>query len=215
MYVFDNDPDKFKNLIEIAKNISFDENDSYLISYPKFIKFFKPNTNISEDDLIIGMNFVYGWMPTTLELKKEKKEQTLNEMIQKTLGTVNRIKNKSVKDDIASDLLIIKTLMNNSVIGASKLLHFIYPDLFPIWDRNIYRYFFDDEPYEYRVNDEEVYIKYLQACRENEGSIGKVVADAINLKLKASFGYKVKILRAMEMTMFYSVKAKQNNKFRG
>jgi hypothetical protein len=213
MHVFDNDPAKFKNLIEIAKNISFDKNDSYLISYPKFIEFFKLKNEISEGDLIIGMNFVYGWMPTTLELKKEKKGQTLDEMIKKTLGAVNSIKDKSGKDDIASDLLIIKTLINNSVIGASKLLHFIYPDRFPIWDRNIYRYFFDDEPYEYRVNDEKVYIQYLQACRENKGTIGEKVTEAINLKLKTSFGYEVKSLRAMEMTMFYSVKAKQNNKF--
>jgi hypothetical protein len=48
---------------------------------------------------------------------------------------------KVVRDDATNnDGQALRTL-NNSVVGTSKLLHFVRPDLFPIWDSRIAKLF--------------------------------------------------------------------------
>ena len=45
----------------------------------------------------------------------------------------------------------LASLINNSLVGASKLLHFVAPEHFAIWDLRIYRFLYEREPHPYRV----------------------------------------------------------------
>jgi hypothetical protein len=45
------------------------------------------------------------------------------------------------EDITVDEFEIIKSFANNSVVGASKLLHFLFPTRNPIWDRRVARVF--------------------------------------------------------------------------
>jgi hypothetical protein len=54
----------FEQLALAEKNTSFDESDgSSLLAYPEFVAYFAALDTITEHHLIIGVHFVYGWMP--------------------------------------------------------------------------------------------------------------------------------------------------------
>ena len=56
-----------------------------------------------------------------------------------------KILNK-VKDNIdieMKEVEIVKIMINNSMVGTSKLLHFINPNAYPIWDSKVSKYCFN------------------------------------------------------------------------
>ncbi len=57
-----------EKLIVEAENFGI-ENKSDLVSYPEFIKYFSSINKIDKHNLIIGINFTYGWMPTIFDFK--------------------------------------------------------------------------------------------------------------------------------------------------
>jgi len=67
-------------------------------------------------DVVCGAHMVYGWMPTILELNGdlEAAAQTLNEA-------------KAGRDITAQKITKVAATINNSFVGASKLLHFVAP----------------------------------------------------------------------------------------
>ena len=60
----------FETILKDAKKFTLTENDSYIQTYPEFINYFqKINAgDINEHNLIIASHFVYGWMPTIIQL---------------------------------------------------------------------------------------------------------------------------------------------------
>lgn len=116
---------------------------SYIMTYPVMVRYFDCLQFMSKECLIRGSLMVYGWMPTTLRVN-------LGEVLsdERFLGVRNFLlecrKAKwngefagfggDVEIDIIEKLNDVKTLMNGSVVGMSKLLHFINPGVFPIID---------------------------------------------------------------------------------
>jgi len=88
--------------------------------------------------------------------------------------------------------------MNNSMVGPSKLLHFIRPDLYAIWDSRIYRYIHG------QINQNEIskpsnYILYMSTLNE-------VVKHPQFLSIKSfvrdQFKHELSPLRIAEIIMF-------------
>lgn len=69
--------------------------------------------------MIIGISFTYSWMPTIL--KSMKLENT-----EKAIILLNKVKRGKILS--VDELLILKETFNNSLVGSSKLLHFINPE---------------------------------------------------------------------------------------
>lgn len=114
----------------IASKINNTREDNYLKIYPYFISYFKNLKELSEDNIIIGISLVYSWMPTILkklDLEKIKKATT--------------ILNKARTEEIINkeELELLASTFNNSLVGSSKLLHFINPNMYAIWDSKVYR----------------------------------------------------------------------------
>jgi hypothetical protein len=83
----------------------------------------------SEDDFIKLVAFAYSWMPTIPQWHCE-----LNWPVCKTaLGELEKGKEGALKKVME---LIVPSI-NNSIVGASKVLHFAYPDKIPIIDSNV------------------------------------------------------------------------------
>lgn len=118
-----------KNLNEDNYNLD----TKYFKSYFEFIKYFERIDSIDYHSFVIGSYFSYGWMPTVL------KNFDKNDNIKSIITILNKIKsNIEIKDE--EYLLLVKSI-NNSIVGVSKLLHFINPKQYPIFDSRIKNYF--------------------------------------------------------------------------
>jgi hypothetical protein len=182
-----------QDVFELEKTSSINSKDSYIISYPYMIAFFASKEVIRAEDLVCGAHMVYGWMPTILELYTDKGNLNLGQAAE-LLSSVN--KGGGISD---GDMTNLSKLINNSLVGASKLLHFISPDIFPIWDSKVFMFVFNTRPHNYRVNKIENYRKYIEVLsRLREDPRFESLHNSMNQKI----GYEVSPLRALELVMY-------------
>jgi hypothetical protein len=73
-------------------------------------------------------HLAYGWMPTMLSFRATAIDP---DQVWEHIGQGN------LDDEL---LLSLKRLINNSLVGASKVLHFIKPDAYAIMDSRVRRY---------------------------------------------------------------------------
>lgn len=132
--------DIYTTSAELENENDFYGKDSGLhISYQSFLRFFaakQPPYKI--DDLIVAAQFSYGWMPTINKMQGDPFTalEGFHYLVESKFisnGEVNIIQENFKK---------LLPLMNNSLVGVSKLLHFAKPEVFAIWDSQVYRYFY-------------------------------------------------------------------------
>jgi hypothetical protein len=187
-----------QDVFELEKTSSVNQKDSYIISYPYLIAFFEEKEEIKAADLVCGAHMVYGWMPTILELYTGKGNLNLDQAAALLTG----VKRGSVIAD--SDLKELSKLINNSLVGASKLLHFVSPSNFPIWDSKVFMFVFNTRPHTYRVNNIENYRKYidtLSSLREDPRF------ESLHSSMNQKIGYQVSPYRALELVMYLNAPA--------
>ncbi|MBK0380044.1 DEAD/DEAH box helicase family protein [Mucilaginibacter segetis] len=134
--------------------------DNYMVSYHAFLNYFKiiadRKGEIRKDDLIIGINFTYGWMPTIFSFKNDDFDYPLHILNQVQQGAIIGIK----------EFNALKSLFNNSIVGTSKLLHFINPEQYAIWDSRVCRFATGrNNVYQSQVNNTEYFNRYLNLSR--------------------------------------------------
>lgn len=161
-------------------------------SYREFVGYFSsiPNEKpLTDHNFIIGAYFSYGWMPTMLRL---------GENVSAAIQVVNKA--RSLPQPInEEEFLTIASVINGSVVGASKLLHFICPDNYAIWDSRVYRFIFKEEPSTHRLSKPHAYQEYLDALRVLTKSSSFQRAKVSVVK---AVGYRITDLRACELIMF-------------
>ncbi|MCA4793922.1 hypothetical protein [Myroides odoratimimus] len=166
------------------------QEDFYIKSYSYYVYFFAHKEQLAIEDIILGIGLVYSWMPT---IPKNIKFEFLDE----ALPILNRAK-KGVNVS-REEYVILKALCNNSLVGASKLLHFINPESFAIWDSKIYIYLYQERAHKYKVEDIDKYIAYLdllnQIARSNE-------FEPIIKNIQYLFDYEISKYRVIEWVMF-------------
>jgi hypothetical protein len=169
-----------------------DRKKSYIRSYPHILAQLQTESALTERDFVCGAHIVYGWMPTILDLYP-----TAERTLQQGANLLNKARVDGVLNQC--ELAELSALVNNSVVGASKLLHFVNPDAFAIWDSKIYRFIHSHAAHQYRVNNTGAYLKYLgqlSELRKDERFPG--FHSSVNEKM----GYPVSPLRAIEVVMF-------------
>jgi hypothetical protein len=182
-------PDIFT--LEPTTNIPTDS--SYIVSYPYLRNFFAGKARFEVEDIVCGAHMVYGWMPTALDLYSNPPNISLQ------AGADLLTKAKIQGSLLEGEIEILASLVNNSVVGASKLLHFALPTSFAIWDSNIYAFIFQEKAHHYRVNCASPYKSYL-------GQLELYRLDArfpqFHESVNKKIGYDVSGLRALELIMF-------------
>jgi len=165
-------------------------NRSYILSYPEFLKYFESIELIEKHHLIVSAHFVYGWMPTIINIDFTD--------IETVLSLLNRV--RSGYELGIDDFLPLKTCVNNSMVGLSKLLHFINPSDYAIWDSNIYRYITGTYSL-YKISQEKNYLKYLLRLKEISQH-----ADywSLHQLIQSHFEYAITPMRAIEVLMYES-----------
>jgi hypothetical protein len=161
-------------------------------SYREFVAYFNSLKEINIHNMIIGINFVYGWMPTIFEFKKDD-DKSFND----TLQLLNKVKNETLLN--ANELELLKSLFNNSLVGTSKLLHFICPELYPIWDSRVYYYLTGNKAYAHSIGNCETYFQYQNLCRE---LVKHPDYDNIHKQIEKHIEYRITRLRSIELIMY-------------
>ena len=187
----------FLQLTNIANNFkSTDEN--YLLSYPYFLNYFQNLESINLENLVIGISFTYSWMPTILKALNLKNTEEV-------LFILNEVKKGKLIDE--QQLTTLKTTFNNSLVGTSKLLHFINPKQYAIWDSRVFRFLNDVEPHKYRLEKPRAYIEYLKLIEELKNE--KAFTAFFDL-IKQKVGYDITEYRALELAFFKGTQFKIN-----
>jgi hypothetical protein len=90
--------------------------------------------------------------------------------------------------------------VNNSLVGASKLLHFLHPNRYPIWDSKVCEKLMGCQNNK-KVNKIENYIDYSNAISEL-----KNLPNCMTLKeaFKLKYKYEISDIRAIELIIFLS-----------
>jgi hypothetical protein len=168
------------------------------ISYTEFLKYFNVLKTITRHNLIIGINFTYGWMPTIFNFRSEKFEDVLH--------ILNKVKKGN--DVNIDNLILLKGFFNNSLVGTTKILHFINPDKFAIYDSRVYRYLTNQEPNQSRIGNCRTYLDYLEFCAY---LTKQKRFNSLKKKIERKVGYSMSDFRVVELIM-YSKGAKINAK---
>lgn len=181
-------------LNDIASKIETTQEDNYLKTYPYFISYFKNLKELNEENIIIGISLVYSWMPTILKKLDLEKTKDATTILNKA-RTEERITQEELE-------LLISTF-NNSLVGSSKLLHFINPNKYAIWDSKVYRALYENKtPYQGAISNPENYFKYINWIN---GIIKQPSFNQFYEKMKSLIGNEITEYRAVEFALFKSV----------
>ncbi|MFA6783422.1 MAG: hypothetical protein WCR13_00875 [Sphaerochaeta sp.] len=148
----------------------------------------------SFDGLVSVAHMAYGWMPTVLHFNMTEKDTS--EFFEKgEQGCLDQ-------DFLAS----CKLWINHSIIGASKVLHFFYPNKYPIWDSKVYETIFGLKPHHYQVNSTAKYIQYTKKLRDLSQNSSSLAVLKEGLMAKGYCQTQASNLGVLELILFYSVR---------
>lgn len=171
--------------------------DSYIESYPYLTSHFSNKTVIEPSDVVLGAHMVYGWMPTILGLDTGA---VRGASLQQVAVLLTLAKSRDLNAD---ELQSVKGMVNNSIVGVSKLLHFIEPTRYPIWDSRIYFFCHGKAGHAYQVNNIDAYLSYRSRLVELMSH--PRFAD-FHASVNTKIGYPVSGLRALELIMFLAAR---------
>ena len=143
---------------------------------------------ITEHDLVVGANFTYGWMPTILNFKSDE--------FSSAISILNQAKGSERISD--EQLYTLKQLIINSLVGVSKLLHFINPNVYAIWDSRVCN-FLTGKTHKYKIETSHLFWSYLDLCKRI--SLDPAFAP-IHEKYKEKVGFEITPMRTIEQIMF-------------
>jgi len=186
---------------EACRHLAVPAGDSYLRSYPLLLAHVARLTHsapLDEGAFVAVAHLAYGWMPTILHLDFDALPHALQRVDEARQGAVLG----------GPHLQEVAAAVNHSVVGASKVLHFVNPALYPIWDRRVYRFYHRSSGtvHEYQVNNAAAYADYAATCREAVRltafePIRRAVAQQLR-QYPAYANRPVAPLRALEFAMF-------------
>lgn len=186
-----------ERIFELEPSISFRRRDSYIESYPYLCAHFSDKAVIGPQDVVLGAHMVYGWMPTVLGLDTGA-VRGLSLVQAAELLTVARS-----RDLDRGELSSLKGLINNSIVGASKLLHFVEPERYPIWDSRLYGFCHSKKGHAYQINCVDAYPSY-------RSRLMALMSDPrfprFHASVNAKVGYPVSGPRALELMMFLATR---------
>lgn len=134
-------------------------------------------------------HMAYGWMPTIVETSFSDHDMDIWEVAE----------SGEISNNFFSRL---KSCINNSVVGASKFLHFINPQAYAIWDSRVYAAVTNKKPYNHNVNKVTNCVQYMLALREfvkqhEVAPLRKMLID------KKYLLFEVSDTRVVESLLFY------------
>lgn len=174
------------------KKVQFEPGGTYLLSYPEFVAYFANLPEITPHNLIIAANFVYGWMPRILRF------QSLD--FASAVAILNAAKGGHIVSE--QEIRLLTGLVDHSMVAVSKLLHFVNPQAYVIWDSRVYEYVAGGYS-QIQIQKPRNYLAFLDNCRA-------IVLDdrfrSVHASMNRKIGYEVSAYRALELVMYWNKK---------
>lgn len=187
----------------LAQNDSGSDQDSYQQSY-SYLRSYGENCCKREQYIVLS-HAVYGWMPTVLEI-----DYNSIGCIENAINHFKDFDFTDLKDEDIRCLRTVAKFTNNSFVGASKLLHFIFPNKFAIWDSTILKVL-ESEKINYSFNQKQTFFQKSGANLMTNfwgyQFIMHKTLQQINMKSEQPVS-----LRDIEKTLFYSIPEKERAK---
>jgi len=194
---------------------ALDPPSHYVVSYPSLVRVSRHLCEQANDngesriDAVTAIaHMAYGWMPTTL-----KRCDTEGQGHQDGRTILHAYQIQAYQQAIDFIQGFTGSPINNSWTGLSKALHFINPEVFPIWDSNVAMNFRNNANrnliYGW-ANNKNRYICCIDWCHsvldpgnnsENAVTIRKAVTEVQGL-FDRHAGYGISRIRALEFTLF-------------
>ena len=147
------------------------------------------NLDLGNELNVMGAAYaVYGWMPTIL-----KKEPKAAELAKFALYCKNSVQKEDALSQLRKQPHITRAV-NGSTVGTSKFLHFVAPEIFPIWDSNIALVFRITS----KINDPATYLDYCDAVHRRLDDIAKPVFWPAELRERE----EISDVRKMEFCLY-------------
>jgi hypothetical protein len=184
------------------QNLELDaRSKGYLKSYPSYLKFFQGSEIRDHDDFTVRAGLVYSWMPRILVLKEQG--------IGNAISVISHLQNPDTESntDIDSVIEAVAKALNRSYVGASKFLHFQFPDIFPIYDTKVYKKInginADKKNIYSKANNADCYASYRRSVCSiiAHADFSDKVHTPVNNYMR-KFGYTVSEVRAVEFIVF-------------
>ena len=119
------------------------------------------------------------------------------------LDKVAELLNKAWNGTLLSleELELMKSCLNNSIVGSSKLLHFVKPELYPIWDSRVHHYLTKDMKKKNSLNSCSSYLDFIDFCHFIIQEDGFVL---LKNSIESKVGYEMTAIRTAELIMYHN-----------
>ena len=176
--------------IRARANTSVNGRDrAYHATYPAFIRYFRERPEPSEQDLLLAVAFTYGWMPRILQIVPSEAPAALRAL-------------RAARAGEAPSAAIVSSMaqyLAGSISGASKVLHFAAPELYPIWDSRVAYFLRARAKKKHQEAKVAQYLAYTYLCAE----LGREArASALCAQVGRAFEAELSPLRALELVMY-------------
>jgi len=146
-------------------------------TYDFFKEMFTKSDSATQEQIILVMSVAYSWMPTMLGIKARYNSRKMKQAsdIINSLKIIESKEQLSNNKKVESDLNVLKEIINNSIVGVSKVLH-LFSDNAPIIDSRVIRSwnkFFKKEKSKRIANSVKGYLRYWGLILEWREAINK------------------------------------------
>ncbi|MFD0915009.1 hypothetical protein ACFQ14_01155 [Pseudahrensia aquimaris] len=162
--------------------------ENYLAAYPALVALANCQSMNAAHHQTVLLLATYGWMPTVpksmvdvLFAERVRAMQSLDEAM-------------TFIDDLSSGLI------NNSWVGSSKVLHFLKPELFPIWDSRVAKAI-GLSGNSHCMSSKPRYMDYVWEMNRSPKNTIEATSE-IAERVETAFGYKPTPLRCLELDLF-------------
>jgi hypothetical protein len=182
--------------------------DPILPLYDIIVKQFANWHFVEWQHAVIALHIVYGWMPRMPDFALPEKLTVDQQKRKKVVEFLNKAKSGTLG---VNEIEYLKTnLINNSIIGTSKVLHLLAPEKYAIWDKHVATAWFRHKHSYSYYNSSEKYLAYIDTLKKwlTEKQISSQQFSSVR-ELSQHLG-KVSQLRLLELVLFHEKPHKKN-----
>jgi len=157
--------DQAVELVRVNKLADGSKEATYLRTYPSLLTAAKSSERGAVETFLMTAAFVHGWMPSSLDVDPDR--------LGEAASAFDQARAEGADFSAATVSAVAGCLQ--SLIAASKVLHFANPFLYPTWDNEIEHFRRGLAPSQYHMNQTNNYVAYVENIRElkrEEGFLG-------------------------------------------
>lgn len=173
------------------------KSDSFLEVYQTLLKEADRRKRLSWIDAVALLHMVYAWMPRMLRV------DLLNGINQQERERILKLLTKAKRGQIldVGELETVMLFSNKSAVGASKVLHLLNPNTYPIWDSRVANEFLWKNVAQSTLNKADRYIEYQEQMLKWSKD-ANVMRSCAGLRKLNPLLKKASLMRLMELVLF-------------